>query len=52
MHACAWIQSWLTQRTQSASSQPVSVLSGVPQGTVPAARPLNFLLYIATGIAI
>ena len=44
-----WIQSWLTQRTQSvvvdgASSKPTSVLSGVLQGTV--LGPLMFLLYI------
>ena len=44
-----WIQSWLTERSQSvvidgASSKPVSVLSGVPQGTV--LGPLMFLLYI------
>ena len=36
-HVWAWIQSWLTQRSQSvvvdgASSQPASVLSGVPRG--------------------
>ena len=34
-----WIQSWLTEHTQTvvvdgALSKPVSVLSGVPQGTV------------------
>ena len=44
-----WIQSWLTERTQSvivggAFSKPVSVLSFVPQGIV--LGPLLFLLYI------
>ena len=34
-----WIKSWLTQRTQpvvvdGTSSSPVSVLSGIPQGTI------------------
>ena len=43
-----WIQSWLTERSQSvvidgASSKPVSVLSGIPQGTV--LGPIMFLLY-------
>ena len=44
-----WIQSWLTEHSQSVvvdgtSSKPVSVLSSVPLGTV--LGPLMFLLYI------
>ena len=44
--AWKWIQSWLTERTQSvvvdgASSKPILVLSGVPHGTV--LSPLMFL---------